>query len=173
MKEAVAEHSSCMTFDRSGYIMLWTHTHMHTRVHTYVYIDIHKSKLARKIQHRKRSGWDFMNSFICDRIYTFWPTQTHTENAQSPTCTVCGCYNAAVVVFNQILRCEYKVMGIFWVFSPRSIVYCCVPVCQNAEDDQMTFILISGCGFFLCACYICVVQSDTCPDLFLRWVLPE
>jgi len=31
-------------------------------------------------------------------------------------------------------------MGIFWVFSPCGNVFCCVPVCQNAEDDQMTHL---------------------------------
>jgi hypothetical protein len=168
MKVSVAEHSSCMTFDRSGYIMLWTHT-QNTHAHTYVYIDIHKSKLARNIQHRKKSCWDFMNLFIYNRIYTFWPTQTRTETAHSPTFTVCGCCNAALVVFNQISRCGYKVMGIFWVFTPCSNVNCCVPVCQNAEDMTRWQSMV----FFLCACYICVVQLDTCPDLFLRWVLPE
>jgi hypothetical protein len=97
MEEVVVEHFSCMPFDRSGYIMLWTrvrvhicaHTHAHTythtqtcthtHTHTYVYIDIRKSKLARRIQHRKRSGWDFMNSFIYNRIYTFRSTQTRTD----------------------------------------------------------------------------------------------
>jgi hypothetical protein len=161
MKEALAEHSSCMTFDRSGYIiMLWTDTH----THTYVYIDIRKSKLAGKIQNRKRSGWDFMNSFICKRIYTFWPTQTCTENAQSMAFTVCGCCNAPLQFLIKFQGVDLRWWASFGFLLHVVMFLLCPCVSERRwwPDDLYTYIRV---WLFLCACYICVVQLDTCPDL--------
>jgi len=50
------------------------------------------------------------------------------------------------------------------------VMFIVVSLCVRT---QMTFILISEYVFFLCTCCICVVQLDTCLDLFLWWVLPE
>jgi len=136
-----------------------THTHTHTRMCILIFVKVNwQHKLARKIQHKKRSGWDSMNSFICNRIYAFWCTQTCTETAQSAAFAVCGCCNAHLWFLIKFQGADSRWWASFGFFTPCSDVFCCVPVCQNAEDDQMTFILISEYGCF-CVHVIFVLSS--------------